>query len=53
MKLYVSNIEESYKGIIIGHVGNLGTAYLLLHLVQCWRACAVNEENQALHMVLY
>ena len=45
MELYVSNIEESYNGTIIGNIGNAGTSYLLLHIVQCWRACAVNEEN--------
>ena len=51
-KQYVSDIEELYKDTIIGCLGNLGTADLLLHIAQCWRACAVNEENQALHMVL-
>ena len=35
MKLYVSDIEESYKYTIIGHLGNLATEYLLLHIVQC------------------
>ena len=29
MKLYVSNIEKSYKDTIIGHLGNEGTVYLL------------------------
>ena len=52
MKLYVSNIEESYKDTTIGHLGNSGTSYLLLHIVQYWRACVVNEENQALPMVI-
>ena len=33
-------------------MGNSGTSDLLLHTVQCWRACAVNEENKALPMVL-
>ena len=32
---------------------NSDTADLLLHIVQCWCACEVNEENQALHMVIY
>ena len=27
MNLYVSNIEKYYKDTIIGHLGNLGTAY--------------------------
>ena len=43
MKLYVSDIEESYKDTIIGNLGNSGTEDLLLQIVQCWRACAVNE----------
>ena len=53
MKLYVSDIVEPYKDSIIGCLGNSGTAYLLLHIVQCWHVCAVGEENQDLHMVLY
>ena len=43
MKLYVSNIEESYKDTLIGHLGNLRKEYLLLHIVQCWSACEVDE----------
>ena len=43
MKIYVSNIEESYKDTIIGHLVNSGIADLLLHIVQCWRAYAVNK----------
>ena len=35
MKLYVANIEESYKDTLIVHLGNLGKKYLLLHIVQC------------------
>ena len=53
MNLYVSNIEEWYKDTIIVHMGNSDTAYLLLHIVQCWCAWAVNKETQALPMVLY
>ena len=34
-------------------MGNLGTADLLLHVVQGWRECAVDEENLDLPMVLY
>ena len=34
-------------------MGNSGTSDLLLHMVKCWRVCAVNEENQALNLVLY
>ena len=51
--LHVSDIEESYKETIIGHLGNSDTADLLLHIVNCWRACAVNEENHNLTMVMY
>ena len=43
MKLYVSDIEESYKGTIIGHLGNSVTANLLLHMVHFLSACAVTE----------
>ena len=31
---------------------NLGTEDLLLHIVQCWCACEVEEKHQALHMVM-
>ena len=53
MKFYVSDIQESYKYIIIVHLENSGTEDLLLHIVQCWRACAVYEDKQGLPMVLY
>ena len=53
MKLYMSDIEESYKDTIIGNMVNPGTADLLLHMVPFWRACAFNEENQALYMIMY
>ena len=53
MKLYVSDIEKSYKNTVIGHLGNSGTTYLSLHIVQCWSECAVDEENRYLHMVMY
>ena len=43
MKLYVSDIEELYRDTIIGHLINSGTAYLLLRIVECWSACAVDE----------
>ena len=45
MKLYVSDIEQSYKDTIIDHLVNSGKSDLLLHIVYCWRAYAVNEEN--------
>ena len=53
MKLYVSDIKELYKYTIIGHLVNSGPEYLLLHIVHCCIACVVNEESNALHMVLY
>ena len=53
MTLYVSDIEVSYKDTIIGHLVNSGTSDLLLHVVQCWRAYAADEEKQALTMVMY
>ena len=43
MKVYVSDIEGSYKDTIIGNLGNAGTSDLLLHIVQCWIACVINE----------
>ena len=51
MKMFVSDIKESYKYTIIGHMENSDGSYLLLHIVQCWRACAVNEEKRVLPMV--
>ena len=53
MKLYVSDIEESYKDKIIGNMENSGTLDLLLHIIQCWRECEVNEEIWYLTMLLY
>ena len=53
MTIYVYGIGESYKYTIISHMGNLGTVDLLLHMVQCWRACAFNEENWDINIVLY
>ena len=34
-------------------MGNLGTAYLLLHMVWCCCSCAVDEEKWYLPMVIY
>ena len=53
MKFYVYNIEESCKEAIIGHLGNSGTADLLLHIVLYWSACEADEEKWSLPMVLY
>ena len=53
MKLYVYDIEESYKYTIIIHLENTGTVDLLLHIVHCWSTCAVDEEKYAVPVVLY
>ena len=53
MKLYVSDIEESYKYTTIGNSKNSGTSDLLLHIVQFWSTCAVDEETMDLPMILY
>ena len=53
MKLSVYDIEGSYKNTFVSHLSNSGTEDCLLHTVQCWSACAVNEKNQALPMVMY
>ena len=38
-------LSNHKKGTFIGHMGNLGTSDLLLHIVKYWHACAGNEEN--------
>ena len=53
MKLYISDVEESYKDTIIGHLGNLRIEDLLLHIVYCWSLCAFDEDKLYLPMVLY
>ena len=53
MKLYVSDIEDSYKDTSIGHLGNSGTVYLLLYIVKCWLVCEVDDEKKYLPMVMY
>ena len=53
MNIYVSEIEVSYKDTILGHLGNSGTSYLLLYIVKCWCACAVDEDKWARPMVIY
>ena len=45
MKLYVSNIEESYKDTLIGNLGNSGTLDLSLQIVQFLRTYVVNEKK--------
>ena len=44
---------QIYKYSIAGNFGNSDTDDLLLHIVQCWSACAVDEDNCYLTMVLY
>ena len=46
-------IVESYKDTNIGHLLNVGTVYLLLSIVQCWRLCGVDRENRDLPMFLH
>ena len=53
MKPYLSDIVKLYEDKIIEYLGNSGTIHLLLHIVQCWRAYDVNEENQELPVVVY
>ena len=53
MKNYISEIVETNKYTIIGCLVNTGTAYLLLHILQCWLACAVDKYNWDIPMVLY
>ena len=50
-KAHVSEIVESYKYGIIRFGGKTGNADLLLHIVQCWRACLVYDQNKALPVV--
>ena len=52
MKTYVSEMLKSHTKTIIGFLGIIGKSGLLLCIVQYWRACVVNEENQALPMVI-
>ena len=43
MNIYVYYTEELYKDKTICHLVNSATAELLLHTVQCWSECAVDE----------
>ena len=47
MKIYVSNIEESYKDTIMSNLVISDTEYLLVHILKCWRACAVEEDKHS------
>ena len=52
MKLYVSYIVGSYKDSIIGNLGKFDTSDILIHMLQYWHECAVDEENWSLPKVL-
>ena len=47
----MSDIKESYKYTIIGHIVNSGSEYLLFHIVHRWRAFELDEEKWALPIV--
>ena len=53
MNIHVSNILESYKDRIIGHLINADTSDLLIHIVQCWCACAADRDYWYLPIVIY
>ena len=53
MELCVLDIVESCKNTIIGHIGNIGTEYFLLHIVHYWRARELDKENWVLLIVIY
>ena len=46
MKTYVSDIVKSYEDTIICYLGNSGTKYLLLQILQCWHAYAFYEDSE-------
>ena len=52
MKTYGSDIVEQYKDTIIVNLENSGRADLLIHILQYWRTCAVDEDNRSIPMVL-
>ena len=51
-KHFVPEIVESYKYETIHLGGNSGTYNLLIHIVQCWFECSVDDHNQALPVVV-
>ena len=53
MIIYASNIVELYRYTIISYLGNSGATYVLLRILQCCIACAVDDDIQCLPMVLY
>ena len=52
MNLRLSNIVKLYRDTIIFHLGNSGAVDISLQMVQCWRSCAVDEDNWDLPIVL-
>ena len=53
MKIYVSYMVELYKDTIICSLSTAVPAELLLHMVQCCHASTVDEDIQALPVVIY
>ena len=54
MKIYVSDIVELYKDMVIFPLVNSSTIYLSLHIVQCWHTCVLNnEQTRYLPVILY
>ena len=49
--MYVSEILESYKYTMIGHLVKSGTSEFLLHIVQCWSAGEVDEVDEVNHAI--
>ena len=46
-------ILRNHKDKILSNLVNLGTVDLLLHILQSWVACVVDEKKWSLIMVLY
>ena len=45
-KQYVLDAIKSYEDTIICYLGNSGTKYLLLQILQCWHAYAFYEDSE-------
>ena len=44
MKPYVPDIVKSYEDTVSGYLRKSDTAEFLLHTVQCWCPCALDED---------
>ena len=54
IKIYVSEIVKLYKDTIIISLNNCGNKDLFIHIVQCWSACFIhNDQERSLPVVLY